>query len=386
MLYYRFRSPSEISIKELLYDEIYFASTDECNDPFDSKTYYEFECDIEKWTKLLNLAVSDLSGLKPNVVEEVAKSISGLCPITFEDALSADFSPIFFEAMKCQDICLAKDAANRVNGILGLYKPSTNYFVSFSKVNDEPLMWSHYAARHEGFCLIFRSEGGALNQNPINAKTTIRRSTPAGLAPSMAHGIPEKFHFLDVSYHLNAKPLCAFNRFPASVAGEPTSDKERIQIASDQENQYRHKHISWRYEEESRLTLKPPIPWLFGAHFDYSPQERLFHFEPTQLVGIIFGARMSQKNKDRIYEILVERQERISRSVDYRRVIFDFLIFESMLSTNQREIEIIPHRILQLSQCIDTTDSKFEQRYKEWSESWGLELDGNKDSRVQVTN
>lgn len=386
MLYYRFRSPIEINFKELLYDEIYFVSTDECNDPFDSKTYYEFGRDVEKWSKLLNRAVGNLNGMKPNVVDKVAKSISDVSPITFNDVLSTDFTPFFLKAMKDQESLLATEASYRVNSLLRMYKPTSSYFVSFSKVNDEPLMWSHYAARHEGFCLIFRAVDGVLKQNPINAKTTIRRITPNGLAPSMGHGISESFNFLDVSYPTSTEPLCAFSRFPASVAGQPSSEEERVRMASEQENQYLHKHISWEYEAESRLTLKPPIPWLFGEHYDYTPQERLFHFEPTQLVGIIFGARMSQKNKNRIYEILAERQNRISRSVNYKRVIFDFLLFESTLSTHQREIEIIPHRILQLSECIEGTDPKFDQRYKQWSEGWGMELDGNKCSRVQVNN
>ena len=39
MLYYRYRSGSELSVKELIYDELYFASRAECNDPYEGKKH-----------------------------------------------------------------------------------------------------------------------------------------------------------------------------------------------------------------------------------------------------------------------------------------------------------------------------------------------------------
>ncbi len=56
MLYYRFRTFSELTLKELLYNEMYFASPEECNDPFDSKTFYTFPSDKYRWSKLILLA------------------------------------------------------------------------------------------------------------------------------------------------------------------------------------------------------------------------------------------------------------------------------------------------------------------------------------------
>ena len=43
MLYYRYRSGSELSIKELIYDELYFASQAECNDPYEGKIFAVLE-------------------------------------------------------------------------------------------------------------------------------------------------------------------------------------------------------------------------------------------------------------------------------------------------------------------------------------------------------
>ena len=60
MHYYRFRSSGELAIKELMYDEIYFTSTNKCNDPFDGKAFLSFEADIDRWRHLLELAWSKL--------------------------------------------------------------------------------------------------------------------------------------------------------------------------------------------------------------------------------------------------------------------------------------------------------------------------------------
>ena len=41
----------------------------------------------------------------------------------------------------------------------------------FGSTYDSLLMWSHYASKHKGFCLIFRSIDGCLYQNKNNKRT-----------------------------------------------------------------------------------------------------------------------------------------------------------------------------------------------------------------------
>ena len=55
-LYYRYRPMSELSIKELMYDEMFFASTEESNDPYEGKVFFKFEKSQEKWNRLLDVA------------------------------------------------------------------------------------------------------------------------------------------------------------------------------------------------------------------------------------------------------------------------------------------------------------------------------------------
>ena len=56
MLYYRYRPFSELSLKELMYDELFFASAEECNDPHECWDFLAFPADYDKWRRLLELA------------------------------------------------------------------------------------------------------------------------------------------------------------------------------------------------------------------------------------------------------------------------------------------------------------------------------------------
>jgi hypothetical protein len=367
-----------------MYDELFFASTSECNDPFDGKSFYEFSSDTDSWIRLLQFGLGKQCDQYHKCVSKIAAEFSSSCPLTFDEASSFDFVTLFLRATDNSNWLFATAAANAIQRVFQLYKPPTRYFASFSRVCDEPLMWSHYATRHEGFCLVFRSLEGALRQHPQAIKKSMRRTTPEGIASSMSFHIPERFLFQDVSYVPAVEHLSAFKLFPESVSGPVSSEEERNQIASAQAKQFLQKHHSWSYESESRLMLTTPTPWLFGDRFEYSVQERLFHFEPTQLVGIILGARIREDHKNRLFQILDERIERLARQTSYKRIIFDFLIQEARLSSRHREIKIDPVKMLGLTGPVVPGDAKFNPMYSQWVEGWGIEFDGGSARRVQI--
>ncbi len=154
-------------------------------------------------------------------------------------------------------------------------------------------MWSHYADKHHGFCLIFKAIDGELNLSPHFEKHQIRRQTPNGLTAEMSYSLPKKFQFTDIDYKPEVETLDAFLHMPVYVSGDADSEEERLKISKEQQSHYLQKSQNWVYENEARLILPPPPSWLFGGHFDYSKQERLFHYEPSQLAGIIYGSRMT---------------------------------------------------------------------------------------------
>lgn len=384
MLYYRYRPFSELSIKELMYNELFLASTKECNDPYDSKSFYEFSPRQDYWENFIKL-ISDKvekNCLKNKEIKKIAIKINNLCPLTYDEALRLDISNLCYESVS--NIALCRNLSISFNQHLKLYKPEPSYFACFSKADNDPLMWSHYASQHQGFCLIFKPIDGKLQQHPPLKKSSIRRSTPNGLAPSSNYGLPESFSFQDVIYQDNVKPLCGFHRLPVAVVGGYLPEEERIELVKAQSEQFLHKHISWQYEQESRVSITPGTSWLFGENIELTALERLFYYEPTQLAGVIFGAKMPQQSKDRLIEVLLYRQDRISRSADYERIIFEFAVFNAQLSSTKREIQIEVDRILTLSNSIDKSHENFDSFYERWKNGWGIKLEGSKSSRVQI--
>lgn len=382
MFYYRYRPYSEVSIKELLYNEMYFSSPEECNDPFDSKTFYEFGADKDMWIKVIKFSVERTNAVIPTqLLHLLTEHICRKCPITFDEAHKTNLLDDF-PTDHPNEKSLVEFVGKRIQDILGIYKPATRYFVSFSKVNSEPLMWSHYADKHKGFCLVFRAINGALNQSPRQKKHSVVRNTKNGLAPNMTYGIPEGFQFVKIDYEPEVKPLDAFLHLPVGITGEKDAEEAK-RIREEQESHYTQKSKSWEYEAEYRLMLQPPLPWLFGEHFDYSKQERLFHYQPSQLVGIIYGARMEAPEKNRIKELLKERNDWRFYLDNEKILEFSFVEYDAILSPNQREVLIKPTGLLSHT-TIPATDPNFDRLYNEMLDGWGWERYKNGSKKMKV--
>lgn len=367
-----------------MYNELFLASTEECNDPYDSKAFYEFSACHDYWENFLRLIVNKIGypKIKDRHIKQIAAKILSLCPLTYDEALKLDISNFCFETIN--DLYLCKNISLCFNQVLTLYKPEPSYFACFSKSDNDPLMWSHYASRHQGYSLIFKPIDGKLKQYPPLKKHSINRKTPNGLAINSNYCLPEYFSFKDVVYQEEVKPLCGFHRLPVAVVGGDLPENERLALLKSQSEQLFHKHISWAYEQEVRVSISPGMSWIFGENIELSPLERLFYYEPTQLVGIIFGAKMTQKNKDRLMEVLLHRQNQLYKSEDYERIMFEFAIFNAHLSGRKRDIQIEIDRMISIGRTIDRSDKNFESSYDRWKNGWGTKFDGNKTSRIQI--
>jgi hypothetical protein len=382
MFYYRYRPYNEVSIKELLYNEIYFSSPEECNDPFDSKTFYEFGGDKEMWNKVIKFSIERTNASIPDqLLHLLTEHICKKCPLTFDEANKTNLLNDF-PTNHPNDKALINFIGKRIQDIFGIYKPATRYFVSFSKVNSEPLMWSHYADKHKGFCLVFRAINGSLHQSQHQKKRQIVRETKNGIALNMSYGLPESFQFTKIDYEPEVKPLNAFLHLPVGVTGEK-DEAEANKIRQEQESHYTQKSKSWEHEAEYRIMLQPPMPWLFGEHFDYSKQERLFHYQPSQLVGIIYGARMEATEKNRIKELLKERRDWRVYPDEYGTKEFSFIEYDAVLSPNQREVVIKPTGLLTYS-TMPTTDPNFDRLYNELLDGWGWERHKNGSRKMKI--
>ena len=163
------------------------------------------------------------------------------------------------------------------------------------------------------------------------------------------------------------------------------SEEERIALAKENYNKLFEKHICWEYEQESRLVLEQPIPWIFGDRFEYSKDERLFYYQPTQLVGIICGAWMDKDIKNRIKEIVVANRERMWRNIE-DDIVFDFVLFQAKISNEKRNIQIVPELIYNSNKIYQPSDPNFKNIYEKWQKGEAIQFNGKGGAKKILVN
>ena len=388
MLYYKFRPPNELYYKEFLYNELFFSNNIECNDPYDSSTFFVFNQNLRRWKNLLEFVVSDIQdeNLKKNVIN-LSTDFCNASPMTFEELETHELLEAFPHASikgRTENLVTLKEFfLMNINA----YRPPTNYFVSFSKINNEPLMWSHYADSHKGYCMIYKDINGMIRQHPEYKKSSITMRTPFGiLSPQTSFGIPAEFEIKDIEYTYEIDEMDAFECFPEQIWNH--SGKK---INPNEYNVKRNRYLlqkaeSWSYEKESRISFKQVTPWISRIRYDFSSQERLFRYDPYQLVGIIFGARTTEETKRRLNDIITEHMKKLSIGYKGKRLLFDFVTFESLLTNDRREMKIEPIKVNTLTKSINKDHIDFNKIYRKWKEGWGLEFENSTVRKIKVKN
>ncbi|WP_214348057.1 DUF2971 domain-containing protein [Pseudomonas congelans] len=296
---FRYRASNLLSQKGLLYDEWYFASKEELNDPVDMQSDFHFSAG--GWFKLLDSLWTD-----KNHVAVAAKYFSQLSPISYEK-LVIDFEKIrqdiLEEAFKSERVSLGEvkllhDSLSKLLDLLDMYGPGSGYSVSFSRTSTSMLMWSHYAYSHTGFCLVYRPVNGRLSQCPTRKKDELL------VSQNHSSCVPSEFKVEDIIYDNQIKPLDAYTLLPiVHTDSRFDSGDAQKQWHKEKNAQLLTKNICWAYEEECRLMLNQPGKWISGS-CTYDNLQRLFYYDFDQIVGVIFGARMSPTDKETLKKII----------------------------------------------------------------------------------
>lgn len=245
-------------------------------------------------------------------------------------------------------------------------------------------MWSHYANNHSGFCLVFRTIDGKIKQKSDWKKTRLSYMTPKSFSPSMTFSLPDAFEIKDIIYANEPQCLDGFMCFPASVSNDKYTLDEIQEFQKQYNSTYLQKHSIWDYEEEARVVLSSGIPWLAGDRLSLSLQQRLSHYESTQLVGIVLETKMSQSQKQRIKEIISDKVDRWYTQAAEEKIISKFILFEEKLSETNREVIIEPMEIYDSGKPIDKSHKDFTRFYEEWKDGHALHFKGKGCSRVQI--
>lgn len=121
---YKYRKINKNFWKLLKHQQLYFANPSEFNDPFDCRLRLNWKCDPEEINKWLRKYVG-------NRAEEL---INYFKQNEYDPKVISEFQEPLLEQM------------------------GKTFILSLSEINDNILMWSHYANYHKGVCLGFKTK------------------------------------------------------------------------------------------------------------------------------------------------------------------------------------------------------------------------------------
>jgi len=325
---HKYRPLSEFLFKELYYQELFFASYTELNDPFDLSARIEFTPESEDQLEYLIWFIFKTTlVLEKNLSQKKIENNESLTSFTRNESECDKFKKnIYDELLKLKkgkkhilykhlEFILKKVVEdNKLNftvDYLGLEKEinritkkffESSYTTCFSATNSNFLMWSHYASKHSGICLEFSLEHDGLfpymrysNRVPDYEKYKKR----------MSEWEIQAYCFWDrvkqVTYR-DEQPCINFFDFSPVFENEDDCDLIGLSkakwhgFAYELENVFSSKTNAWSYEKEWRaiqINLGDPI----------EPEERIRHYPIECLTGIYFGNRTPQEVKHRINKI-----------------------------------------------------------------------------------
>lgn len=385
MLLYRYRPFSELSMKELIYDEIFFASTSECNDPYEGKAFAKLDGNRDAWDRLIRAAIASHPAAKFDyLVRNIVDYFTAKSPLFIDELLDTTADEIAKIGNDKIEMAIYPKMLEHIKQYVKLYIPTERYFVSFSKQNNKMLMWSHYAGNHRGYCLVFRIADRKLHQSPFWKRTNISHDTPNGVASHTSFQIEDSFLMKDIEYVSEPQYMDGFLCFPRNVVGYDPAPDVLDKHMRDFNNVYLQKHSVWEDEKEVRILLSSGTSWFAGERLSLSPHQRLFHYDSTQLVGIIFGAKMPNDQRKRIKEIISEKVARWYSNRTDEMTISDFVFFEERLSESNRDVCIEPIEMLSVSTYIKKDAPEFDRLYQKWKDGWAIRIVGTGSSMIQI--
>ncbi|HHX8336017.1 TPA: DUF2971 domain-containing protein [Vibrio diabolicus] len=138
---------------------------------------------------------------------------------------------------------------------------------SFSRTRQNQLMWAHYSDEHKGFCIGF-SEDGLINDIEFVHSQIVDYQDDLPYK-----GVIERIKYFEA----NPPEDPRFQNSAESIAGDILSSAIGV------------KYTNWQYEKEVRL-----VKMNSGA----------YKFNPSSVVSIAFGLRMSERDKLTLRKLL----------------------------------------------------------------------------------
>lgn len=307
MKLYRYRPLNEFLFKELLYQELYFASYLELNDPLDLSARIDFS--PRKVEDIERLITYILFGLYPESREKVI-----LFNKIYEESKNELDSRLFNSLNKIHStrkFVSFEDVEKEFNLIsqeffitISLEKIKTKLqrqtekflksssAICFSETKDNFLMWSHYATKHTGICLEFTLDKPSFPYKyNHNSKTSEKFQQDFSVWKNQ--GIILTEHIRKVTYQTK-QPFVNFFQFAFIFINENRHNED--DVAYEFSEVFSSKTTPWKYEKEWRSIQ-------INFKNTEQPEDRIRHYPIDCLTAIYFGIRTPDATKYRIYNI-----------------------------------------------------------------------------------
>lgn len=347
MKLYKYRPLNELLFKELAYHEIFFASYDELNDPLDLNAGIDFmprkSSDIAYLLRSLYRKVV-MYWLKTENMEEARKHIGELRSL-FDNRTRIDglVQTIYAQVTANQNgderltfaglknevhQILEKQSLDKLfrledmeGDLVRLSKKflQSSYVTCFSEINDNFLMWSHYASKHMGICLEFTIEDQEkFLYEIVLTKEPQYNGDENQLSGHLAQHAIYTGQVRKVTYN---DRQAAINFFAFAGAFENEDDVDLVHLTKSHWHGYAHqleqvfccKTSPWNDEKEWRA---------IEINFDRAktPEERTRHYPIESLSAIYFGLKTPQSIKNRIAKIYKRKYDATVRFLEAKLV------------------------------------------------------------------
>jgi hypothetical protein len=170
------------------------------------------------------------------------------------------------------------------------------YIASFSLCATNPTMWGHYAGAETGFVIVFTSSNDSIDvRSPISILHGTRPSKEMAGCVEIGIYKDQSLELKKVEYSTRRPKVNAFHQLIPMLIYTEAEDYYDVPESIAGDTPRRHESIfglvkpsSWRYEKEVRA---------FFPTFGYCPPDvRVLRVASRNMLGLIFGPRMSQSD------------------------------------------------------------------------------------------
>jgi len=336
MKLYKYRPINDFLYKELHYQELYFASYDELNDPLDLSATIDYYPKKYEELEFLVYTIMKSDFKMDNVSEDYLKNqrltikfwrdeqrVKSYCKTLFHKLVDKKEKPKkvtlgeVLSAIKWTsdkesvDFNFDYESIRAEINRLTLKFLKNSYVTCFSSTNENQLMWSHYASSHRGICLEFdlKNEGAFPyvmdgKREKDFEKFTERMSKWDTRQSVVFWDRLKKVRYEKEHPHINFFEFAPVfnNEYDCDLIG--LSKPWTHYFAHELEMAFSQKHLSWEYEEEWRA---------IEINFDEPkiPEERIRKYPIEALSGIYFGLKTPEHVKERIYKIIEPKNDQV---------------------------------------------------------------------------